>query len=196
LFIVGRGIFTVVAVIFNPRDLTWTSVDMPIECMSDRSGWDQPEHYLTFSAIVVGREICVCARGYAFLKVGLFDPTTRNWRSFEYVDSPFLDVKGWKEPQYYLTIRTVCIKGMLYVVGRGAKQICISMFDPSTIKWTNFVVGENFMSDKKGWNQPQYYTTFNVIAVNDELCIFGRGPQLMHFALCNPNTKSWRTFYY
>jgi hypothetical protein len=152
---------------------------------SDNLGWNQHSRYSTVQLCVLGHWIVVFGRGSS--AVQLFGTNSKStWFA---LDEIFLEQSGWKDPQYYTTIRSVVLNNEVFVVGRGLKTVDVVSFCPLTHVWKHHGMDQEYMPAQQGWNLPEY-STFHAVALADQLYIVGRGGSGLYITKLDPSEKS------
>lgn len=82
--------------------------------------------------------------------------------------------------------------GKLYVVGRGANELHLSMYDPGSDKW-EIKAGHAYLTNTQGWGHAQYYSTIKAVVAASKLVIVGRGSKAVHVAVYDPHDNTWET---
>ena len=115
--------------------------------------------------------------------------STPNWNNIS-SGPAWSDVNSWGQAQYYSTIRSISVGGKIYVFGRSSAGIEGSIYDPSTSSWTVISAGPAW-SDKSGWGQVQYYSTIQLVSLDEKIYLFGRSSAGITGSIYDPSTSSW-----
>ncbi|GLV59930.1 hypothetical protein KDH_67540 [Dictyobacter sp. S3.2.2.5] len=167
---------------FNRTNKQWQDLNAPIPGTEDANGWNQPQYYETFQLADInadGRDELIF-RGPFGLFTYAFDVTRKYWYDLNAGALGLTDAGGWNQPQYYRTFRLADINGdgQAELLVRSAAGLRTFAFNLSNNKWQDLDAPIPGTEDANGWNQPQYYETFQLADINadgrDEL-IF-RGP--------------------
>ncbi|MEZ4222828.1 MAG: FG-GAP-like repeat-containing protein [Polyangiaceae bacterium] len=141
-------------------DGTGFPTQIPGPKLSDASGWDDVKHWSTLRMADVDGDgkADVCARAASGLRCWLSDgkgfPTA--------IDGPELsNAKGWGAIQYYSTLRLADLDGdgKADVCARAAAGLRCWLSDGKGFP-TPISSGE--LSDAKGWDKPEYYSTIRL----------------------------------
>jgi hypothetical protein len=101
------------------------------------------------------------------------------------------DTGGWSKEMYYDTIKLVAVHSKLWVIARGAEYIHIGSFDTQSIQWNIVPIRFEHLNNTKGWNLPLYYKTINVLVVDHNIFLFGRGSQRFHIFKFDTIENRW-----
>jgi MYXO-CTERM domain-containing protein len=134
--------------------------------LSDASGWGNVEYWSTIHMADVNGDgkADVCARAAAGVRCWLSDGAGL----LEPISGPELsDAKGWNKPEYYSTLRFADLDGdgKADVCARSAAGLRCWLSDGQG--FPTQVVSEE-LSDAKGWNKPEYYSTIRVGNANGD----------------------------
>ncbi|MDO5519327.1 MAG: FG-GAP-like repeat-containing protein [bacterium] len=143
---------------------------------SDSANWKYVKHYSTIQCADIDGDGAEELIGRSVYGLYVYKFTPEGWKRLN--DALiWMDADGWGDPEYYSTIQSADIDGdgAYEILGRGPNGIEVYKY-----------IGEDWhlfarfpiMSDKDGWNKPEYYSTIQCADIDndgkDEL--FARGP--------------------
>ncbi|MCA9595801.1 MAG: VCBS repeat-containing protein [Myxococcales bacterium] len=128
--------------------------------LTDANSWDGVQYWSTLRMADVNGDgkADLCARAAAGLRCWLSDGTSVT----DKIDGPELsNAKGWNKPEYYSTLRFGDLNrdGKADVCARAAAGLRCWLSDG---KGFPEQVTSDELSDKKGWNKPEYYSTLRL----------------------------------
>jgi hypothetical protein len=134
------------------------------------SVWNQPAQYSTIQcADIDGDGVAeILGNGINGLETLKYDPASKTIGPYNPA-SPYLgdtaQQYGWNQPQQYATIQFADIDGdgaMEMIARAGSPGIMAFQFDTSTNTWVRLPEGDvnNELSDANGFDEVQYYATF------------------------------------
>jgi hypothetical protein len=136
--------------------------------LSDAAGWADPAYYSTImTADIDGDGIAeLLARDSNGIAVWKYDSTARQWNPMPRGPATS-DAGGWHNPEYYSTLQCADIDsdGAFELIGRGGDALYVWKYNPSLQTWSQLAELPD-LSDAKGWNQPQYYSTIQCQDIN------------------------------
>lgn len=143
---------------------------------SDELGWDAERYYSTIQTSAANNNLFIIGRG----PCGMYIYQTWEDKVYEVNRCviEFSDERGWFQPEYYSTIKSVVLYGEIYIYGRYIDGLIIY----KTLKGKEIALiseREIGWSDASGWNQEQYYSTIQATAANHSIYITARGPHGM-----------------
>lgn len=114
-----------------------------------------------------------------------------DWKLLDNLNPMLTDKVGWDKKPYYSTIQPAVIKNELFFVARDKEGMITWMFNKITDKWD--IVDEFFpvLSDEIKWDHPEYYSTIQFFAFNDELFLMAREKRGMITWKFNFEKKTW-----
>ena len=173
LYLCGRGSDACYMEKLEANAGEWVALGTHSE-MVDAGGWLNKCYYATIRVAVIGDKIYSFARGTNEIHFLTYSIVRNTW-----VNRPFpwlQDAGGWRDPKYYETIR-VCVRNtQLLVAARGTRELHIGQYDSALEHWS-FLAGPQWMTDAQGFDQPQFYTTFNIHGFPQGLYFFTRSPR-------------------
>eukprot|EP00042_Codosiga_hollandica_P051110 m.622634 g.622634 ORF g.622634 m.622634 type:complete len:327 (-) comp58219_c1_seq8:1048-2028(-) len=188
IYVVGRGATGISLHRFNTTNNEWH--DHPtVDFMTDARGWNVPEYYSTFHAVVVHDRIYLCGRGAAEVHIAFFESRDRAWQILPGHLS-FSDASGFNQPQYYRTFRVVAHGQFVFCLVRGSIGIHLLSFDTYSGQWLARPTLP-MMSDASGWNLEQYFDTIRLLPTQHSLLLLGRGATEIHVATFGVAANSW-----
>lgn len=189
LCVFGRGASELHLFEYDPTTNNWQSLARhPV--LADASGWDQEKYYKTIQTAVIDNKLYVFGRGANETHLFEYDPSTNSWLSLPRFPM-FGDASHWDQEKYYQTLQTTVINNKLYLFGRGASELHLLEYDPTTKAWKD-LARHPVMADASHWDQEQYYKTIQSTVINNKLYIFGRGGSELHLFEYDPLTNHWQ----
>jgi len=185
----------------DPTKGTWrTLADGP--AWTNAGAWGMSQFSSTIQAADFdgnGKAILV-ARSASRVDANSYDPKTDTWKKL--ADGPNwgndAPVNGWSDPSSFSTIQTADFTGdgKALLFGRSRDGICVYGYSSATNTWTE-VAHDGPMSNKTGWDHPQYYETIQSADINgdgkDEL-IARDVHGMLAYGFEGAATKQWPTY--
>jgi hypothetical protein len=180
--LLGRGANGMQVYHWNRATHLWDAVSLDGP-MSDKDGWDQPQHYLTIQLADIDGDgqVELLGRGANGMQVYHWNKATHAWDAVS-LDGPMGDngdKDGWDQPQSYSTIQLADVDGdgQAELIGRGTDGIQTYHWNKATSAWDALNQSDGLMSDANGWGHEKYYLTiqFADVDADGQAELIGRG---------------------
>ena len=194
IYVFGRSAAGVAGFVYDPTARSWTDISAGPD-WSDVNGWGQVQYYSTIQLVSLNEKIYVFGRSAAGIAGSVYDTTARSWTDIS-AGPGWSDVNGWGKVQYYSTIQSISVGGKIYVFGRSAAGIAGSVYDTTARSWTDISAGPAW-SDKSGWGEAKYYSTIQLVSLNEKIYVFARSAAGIESSLYDPTSTAqsrWTNF--
>ena len=176
---------------FTPATNSWVNLN-PLVFMTDAGGWTDPQYYTTIRTVEYRGNAYIVARGTVNIHLACFNPGSNLWSELQSV-SAFGNADGFGAPKCYETFRAVVLGQQLWIGIRGVEGISLAAYSFPSNSW-EVLPKVGWLSDAQGFSEEQYYHTFQMVAVEEQLYLLVRTPTGVQVARYSASTRSLELF--